>query len=138
MLSHLVYVSTRKATCTSQEIEKILASCKKNNPSMDATGVLLYSKDKFIQYLEGDSKEIVTLYDKIKQDHRHERVMMVSYGSIKEKSFPSWHMATKQVAQQDIEFRTGITPEDKKIFDQILHGKEQSGTKVLNLLKKFF
>lgn len=138
MLSHLVYVSTRKASCTPQEIEKILASCKKNNPSMNATGVLLYSKDKFIQYLEGDSKEIVALYDKIKQDHRHEKVMMVSYGPIKEKAFPSWHMATKQVAQQDIEFRTGITAEDKKIFNQVLNGTEQGGTKVVNLLKKFF
>jgi hypothetical protein len=131
-------VSTRKANCSSQEIENILASCKKNNPSMHATGVLLYSKDKFIQYLEGDSKELLSLYDKIKQDTRHEKVMMVSYGPIKEKSFPSWHMATKQISQNEIEFRTDISGEDKKIFKHLLKGNEQNGSKVLDLLKKFF
>jgi hypothetical protein len=138
MLSHLVYVSTRKASCTASEIEKILGSCKKNNPTFNTTGVLLYSKDKFIQYLEGDSKELLSLYDKIKLDSRHEKVMMVSYGPIKEKAFPSWHMATKQVSQKDFEFRTDISFEDKKIFKHLLIGQEQNGSQVLGLLKKFF
>lgn len=138
MLSQLIYVSTRKANCTAQEIEKILNSCKKNNPTMHATGVLLYSQDKFIQYLEGDSKELLSLYDKIKQDARHEKIRMVSYGPIKEKSFPSWHMATQQVSHDEVEFRTDISLEDKKIFKRLLKGDEQQGPQVLNLLKKFF
>lgn len=138
MLSHLVYVSTRKPSCTSGEIEKILDSCKKNNSNMNITGVLLYSDAKFIQYLEGDSKEIIGLYDKIKGDNRHEKAIMISYGPIKEKTFPSWHMATKQVSQKDVEFRTDITSQDKEIFRHVLNGNEQEGTKVLALLKKFF
>ena len=120
MLSQLVYVSTRKANCNDLEIEKILASCKKNNPSMEATGVLLYSKDKFIQYLEGDSKELLSLYDKIKQDARHEKVRMISYVPIKEKAFTSWHMATKKVSQNKEEFRTYSRYEDKKTCKHIV------------------
>ncbi|MEQ9165113.1 MAG: BLUF domain-containing protein, partial [Fulvivirga sp.] len=48
MLSQLVYVSNRKPNCTEEEIEKILASCKKNNPPLNITGILLYSDKKFI------------------------------------------------------------------------------------------
>lgn len=137
MLAQLVYVSSRKDKCTDQEIEKILEACKKNNPKLDITGVLLYSDEKFIQYLEGDSKEILALYDKIKEDDRHERSMVISYAPIQEKSFPSWHMANKKV-ENDINYRTDISPSDKKVFNALLTGKEQEGPQVLNLLKKFF
>jgi hypothetical protein len=138
MLSQLVYVSSRKSSCTDQEIEKILAACQRNNPHAEATGVLLYSKDKFIQYLEGDAKQLLALYDKIKQDPRHEKVRMISYGPIKEKAFPSWHMATKQLSTAQLDFRTDITPQDKNIFNQLLKGEQQEGDKVLSLLKQFF
>ncbi len=138
MLSQLVYVSNRKANCTEAEIEKILASCKKNNPGLGITGVLLYSDTKFIQMVEGDAKVITTLYDKIKLDNRHSNCMMISYNPITEKSFPSWHMGARKIAGKDVDFKTDISKEDKDIFNSILTGKEENGMRVLNLLKKFF
>ncbi len=138
MLTQLVYVSTRQSNCTSAEIEKILMSCEKNNPSLEITGVLLYSDTKFIQLVEGESKVIMELYDKIKLDSRHKNVMMISYGPLKEKSFPSWHMGARQIKGSEIDFKTGISAEDKIVFDNILSGREENGAKVLDLLKRFF
>jgi hypothetical protein len=138
MLSQLVYVSNRKANCNKEEIEKILRSCQVTNASLDITGVLLYSKTKFIQYLEGDSKEILSLYDKIKGDKRHEKAMIISYGPIFAKQFPSWQMAAKEIAPTQVTFQTAISQEDKKVFDQLLLGQQQSASSVLGLLKKFF
>jgi Sensors of blue-light using FAD len=138
MLSQLVYVSNRKSNCTDVEIQKILESCKKNNPSLEITGVLLYSDTKFIQLVEGNSKVINGLYDKIKGDNRHNNTMMISYGPIKDRAFPSWHMGARKIEGSSIDFKTDITSEDKNIFNNILSGKEENGTKVLGLLKKFF
>jgi hypothetical protein len=138
MLSQLVYVSNRKTNCTSLEIENILESCKKNNPPLNITGVLLYSDTKFIQLVEGESKIIMELYDKIKLDSRHHKTTMISYGPIKEKAFPSWHMATKDIRGNTVEFKTNISGEDKNLFNSILKGKEEDGKRVLNMLKKFF
>ena len=138
MLSQLVYVSNRKPNCSAEEIEKILESCKKNNAPLDITGVLLYSETKFIQLVEGDAKVILGLYDKIKKDNRHSNPMMISYNAIAAKSFPAWHMAKRDISKTDLEFKTDISGEDKKIFNSMLNGKEESGQKVLNLLKKFF
>jgi hypothetical protein len=138
MLSQLVYVSNRKPTCTTEEIEKILAACKRNNPSLNITGVLLYSDKKFIQLVEGEAKVLMDLYDKIKKDPRHSSPMMISYNAITEKSFPSWHMGTKDVSKSQLQFKTDISADDKKIYDSILLGKEQNGNSVLNLMKKFF
>jgi hypothetical protein len=138
MLSQLVYVSTRSSTCTSQEIEKILTSCKKNNPSLGITGILLYTDKKFIQLVEGDAKVILDLYDKIKMDKRHSNAMMITYNPIKEKSFPSWHMASRDISNGELGYKTEISSTDRQIFDKVLSGKEENGEKVLNLLKKFF
>lgn len=138
MLSQLAYVSTRKLNCTDHEIEKILASCKKNNPPLAITGILLYSNTKFIQLVEGDFKIINDLYNKIKTDPRHDTLRLISLGPIKEKSFPSWHMGARKIEGNEVDFKTEITKEDKDIFDKILSGKEESGAKVLSLLKKFF
>jgi len=124
--------------CTEEEIKKILSACEKNNPSLDITGVLLYSELKFIQLVEGESKTLNMLYDKIKLDKRHEKVFMLSYGPIKEKSFPSWHMGSRKISESEIDFQTEISVEDKKVFNKLLDGKEESGVKILEILKKFF
>ena len=138
MLSQLVYVSNRKPNCSAEEIDKIIESCKRNNPPLNITGVLLYSEKKFIQLVEGDAKLIMNLYDKIKKDPRHSNAIMISYNPITEKSFPSWHMAKRDITNTDLQFKTDISDDDKKVFNVILSGKEESGQKVLNLLKKFF
>lgn len=138
MLSHLIYVSKRAAICTEAEIEKILASCLKNNKSADVTGVLLYSKTHFLQYLEGEYNEISTLYDKIKLDQRHQSAMMISSAPISSRSFPSWQMGAKKFDSDQIEFQTDLNGEEKKVFDSILSGQEQNNEVSISLIKKFF
>lgn len=138
MLAQLVYTSNRKSNCTEKEIENILDSCKKNNPSLNITGVLLYSDTKFIQLVEGDYKLITALYDKIKTDPRHEQTRMIALGPIQEKSFPSWHMGTKKIVGSKLDFKTDISNDDNKIFTNLLEGREESGPRVLSFLKKFF
>jgi hypothetical protein len=138
MLSQLVYVSNRKSNCTQEEIEKILASCKKNNPSLNITGVLLYSDTKFIQLVEGEYKVINELYDKIKTDPRHVQTRLISMAPIQKKAFPSWHMGARKIAGNEIDFKTSIDTADKETFKSLLSGKEEDGQKVLGLLKKFF
>ncbi len=138
MLAQLVYLSKRKANCTEEEINKILEACKRNNPDLGVTGILLYSSDKFIQLVEGKNKSIMELYDKIKGDPRHENCVMVSLSPINERSFPSWHMGSKKIKEKVMDYDTDISMEHKKTFDAILTGKEQDGDRVLKTLQKFF
>lgn len=136
-LYQLVYTSTRKQSCDETEIRKILDSCKRNNPSKDITGVLLHSDDHFIQYLEG-SKDIIQLYDLIKEDPRHSRAVLLSYGPLKERIFPAWHMGYKNVPKDKIDFLTDGNTKDKMAFESIIKGEKQSDTTATNLLVKFF
>src|SRR5689334_5958390 len=138
MLAHLAYVSVRKKNCTEEEIEKILASCQINNAPLDITGVLLYSENKFIQYVEGESTALMALYDKIKKDARHEKAVMISYSPIQARLFPSWQMGSRKIASDDIRFETDISDGDKEVFKKIMNGTETEGAKVQEILLKFF
>lgn len=133
----LVYKSTRKPNCDETEIQNILDSCKRNNPSKDITGVLLHSENHFIQYLEG-SKEIINLYDLIKEDTRHKNAVLLSYGPLKERVFPAWHMGYKDLTQDKLEFLTEGNRGDKLVFESIIKGEKQTDTSAVNLLVKFF
>jgi hypothetical protein len=78
MLSQIIYVSVRNANCSDEEIQKILESSNRNNGKLDITSVLLYSRNKFLQVLEGEKDLILELYNKIKLDERHKNVIMIS------------------------------------------------------------
>lgn len=138
MLSHLIYVSNRAPHCTQAEIEKILDSCKRNNVKYDITGVLLYSDTKFVQYIEGEYKEIMGLYDKIKGDPRHTNAVLLTSSGISERSFPSWQMGAKKLDTASIDFKTSVSDSDKLIFESLLSGKKAEGNKAIAVMKKFF
>lgn len=136
-LYQLVYSSSRTSKCTDAEIEKILVSCKKNNPGKNITGVLLHSENFFIQYLEGD-KDIIKLYDLIKNDPRHARVVLLSYGPLKERIFPSWHMGFKDVSKNELARLTEGSHEEKKTYNAILRGEKIPQSNAIKLLTRFF
>jgi hypothetical protein len=136
MLSNLVYISNRKSNCTPDEIAKILSACVRNNKELDITGVLLYSESKFVQYLEGEYKSIMALYDKIKLDNRHSNAVLISNGIINNRTFPSWQMGYKKVDLNSIEFNTALSEEERKEFQNVLSGKESN--KAMPIIKKLF
>ena len=138
MLSHIVYVSTRKPACTEIEIQKILQSCEKNNKDIDITGVLLYSETQFVQYIEGPYKIIISLYDKIKTDPRHKNPVLISNSPIEKRIFPSWQMGSRQFDSKSIGFNTSIQPDEKRLFQSILDGQSQEGNRAMALIQKFF
>jgi hypothetical protein len=138
MLSQLVYVSNRKENASESEIDNIVDACKRNNPDLGITGVLLYSDKKFLQLVEGENKVIMNLYDKIREDNRHEHCVMLSYIPIKNKTFPSWHMGSKKLETGELSYRTNISSDDRVLFSQLLNGKEADGNKARDIIKKFF
>ncbi len=138
MLSYLVYVSQRNQNCDQAEIDNILSACKRNNTHSDATGVLLYSKNKFVQYLEGDYKKITGLYDKIKTDNRHKNVTLVQIGYIKDRVFPSWQMGAKEFNEEKIDFITELDRSESQLFENIVAGKDLADENIPTVISKFF
>ena len=91
-----------------------------------------------MQYLEGNQKQIIGLYDKIKEDDRHKGAVLLINTPIKERSFPSWQMGAKKFDQKTIDFKTDISSEDKAVFDSVLSGQTQKDERAVAIMKKFF
>lgn len=137
-LYRLVYTSARKPNCTDEEIEKILNSCKRNNPGKNLTGVLLHSEKRFLQYLEGDKDELQQLYDLIHKDDRHAGVNRRDFTKIEERMFPRWSMSYEDLSKNIIEFNTQLTEKDKALFRELVHGDGVIPNRGVRLIKTFF
>lgn len=137
MLSYILYSSRRKSNCTDVEIANILEACARNNSHTHVTGVLLYSDSKFIQYMEGDFQTINNLYAKIKQDDRHDRVISMAIGQIKDRLFPTWAMGAKPITDNGIQFKSPLSTDEAQVYHNLLEGNPIESPRVVDVLQKF-
>lgn len=138
MLVQLIYVSKRELTCSEKDIYEILQASIRNNRALDITGVLLYSKERFLQVLEGEYKSVMKLYEKIKKDSRHYEAIMIGLRPIKERAFPTWSMAHKSLDMNKIEFKNYLTFDEQLIFEKVLNGYSEDTEYTYLLIKRFF
>ena len=66
-LKHIIY-SSRPVGFEEKTVEQILSSSRKNNPSVEVTGLLIYSADLYLQLLEGPTNAVEKTFNKIKND----------------------------------------------------------------------
>ena len=89
---HIVYVSFSFKDLTEIDLENLLADIRKRNKLQKVTGLLLYNDGTFIQLIEGKTRVIKSLFEKIKNDQRHSNVVLLLDESIKKRAFPDWTM----------------------------------------------
>lgn len=136
MLSELIYLSFRSPKCSDEDIYNILKTSVVNNAKQGVTGVLVYSKTKFLQVLEGDKGLVLDLYDKVKLDTRHRQVIILSLKPIHKRHFSGWQMVGKEVDMASYDFLTVMTDEEKVQFKSLLRGENQHNA--VQMITKLF
>lgn len=133
-LYNLAYISKNTIKGTPEtvkaEIEDILASAHKNNPTMNITGALLYSGGYFCQVIEGPEEAIEELFETIQMDDRHGSVTVLHFEPIERRGFSEWAMAL-----------AGIEDRMRFDLDGVLDSKdkiraEETGQNLVNTLEK--
>lgn len=135
-LYRLVYTSFRKPECDEKEIENILKACQRNNPQRKVTGILMHSKNRFIQYIEGNEQDVTALYELIKGDPRHTSVNRRNFEPIDKRMFPSWEMGYKNV--DELAFNTAVSGSDKQVFDGLINNELNLDDQGMRILQLFF
>ena len=64
-LKHIIY-SSRPLGFGDKTVEQILSSSRKNNPSVEVTGLLIYGADLYFQLLEGPTTAVEQTFNRIK------------------------------------------------------------------------
>lgn len=91
-LIRLVYTSLVSGTLSNWDIELILESARKNNFDQGVTGILYFNNNHFLQCLEGDREKVNALYNKIVNDERHHKVVILDYQEVHCRDFNDWSM----------------------------------------------
>ena len=101
-LVHLSYCSQAQSPVEQADLDLILQASQRNNQRDDITGILTYSGEVFVQFLEGPPESIQRLMDRLQGDSRHRDIIILSEGSDHERIFPGWDMelVTRQEAHQ--------------------------------------
>jgi hypothetical protein len=98
----LAYVSSAVTPFTPAELRELLAKSHENNGQSNISGMLLYKDGNFMQVLEGEERDVRTLFDKIGRDRRHRGVLTLLQGPLAERQFPDWSMGFRDLNAADV------------------------------------
>ena len=89
----------------------------RNNPAKEVTGLLLYNGRNFLQLLEGEESELVTLMVKISHDPRHTGISMIDRKIVGERVCPNWAMKRITIADSVEKRREALEAELPEALD---------------------
>ncbi|MEM7690379.1 MAG: BLUF domain-containing protein [Pseudomonadota bacterium] len=123
MISQYLYISTAPSL-SREDIDAILAASQRNNPAHGVTGLLLYNGRNFLQLLEGEESNLVSLMLKISHDPRHTGISMIDRKMVEERVCPNWAMRRVMIAESvqkrrellEAELPEGLDAQTRKII----------------------
>lgn len=93
MVKQLIYKSRSITDISLDFVEDILMIATTFNRSRKITGLLLYNKDIFIQFLEGAPDDVSVVLNRIYNDVRHTDLTTLYTGYSDRRFYPHWSMA---------------------------------------------
>jgi hypothetical protein len=106
----LTYVSRAEKRYEHTELKEMLAIFRRNNKALNITGLLLYDGfGTFIQTIAGESENITSLFQRIRNDTRHSRVNLLAEIEIHERVFSDWRMGFRNLREEPIQGLDGFS-----------------------------
>ena len=131
---YLVYVSYTRHPWDEVALNELLHQSRVNNNERGITGLLIYSESKFIQVLEGEKEDVITLFDRIQSDTRHYKVSIIIEGTLKKRNYPDWTMAYKSISSDDLVKQLGFVD----VRDYFFEHKITESSHVAEIFMKLF
>lgn len=100
-LYSLVYTSVATREVDDDELAALLETSRRTNEAAEITGMLLYRRGRFIQFLEGREDDVRALMDRIRADGRHTGVRVLLSGREPRRQFAEWSMGYERVTVPD-------------------------------------
>ena len=92
-LHEIIYISLASEEMDAGKLDRLLSRCRSQNQETGITGVLVYHEREFLQLLEGETRDVLALYERIEEDMRHQKIYKLWDGPVAERSFGQWTMA---------------------------------------------
>lgn len=96
----------------------MLSETRTKNAAMHITGHLLYTKEMFVQCIEGPPESIESLWQSLLKDTRHHDIELLARGPIDERKFNDWSMAFSSYPSLNRYSMPGFFPVDESGMTQ--------------------
>ena len=114
---YLIYTSYELTPFTEDGLQKLLRQSRADNLDLGITGFLYYYRHSFIQLIEGSKENVKLLYERIRADNRHHRLVILKEGEVVNRYFPDWTMGYQFIKQGD-ELANSLDPSDSGVIDK--------------------
>lgn len=104
-LYQIMYVSSARPELTEDALHEILSAAQTNNAKRGISGILLHSDGNLLQLIEGSESQVNLLFDKISQDTRHDKLLVLYRQQVKTRDFPDFKMGFRRVKRQVLQDR---------------------------------
>lgn len=124
-LINLVYVSEARRPMRPQELHDLMAQIVPRNREQGITGMLLYKDGCFIQALEGRASAVHETLARIRQDRRHQGVVVFHEEALVERQFPGWWMGFQDLNAERSDAGAARSPTNLTDFLQGRRAEEE-------------
>ncbi len=132
-LSVIVYRSRALFAPTDVDLFYLLAHARERNKAAGVSGVILYDRGHFFQWIEGSNQELGSIWNSIRADVRHSELRVLADQEIPVRLFEGWSM---QLAHRERE-HDGISEGFVVTSAALLDDLHLNPTKVPNILASF-
>lgn len=101
-----MYVSSASRPLPDHELMNIKAQSKTACEKSGITGLLVFHRNTFIHYYEGEKRAVSKMLSSVNKDKRHKNVKIVNEGKLDERQFSNWSMELR-VLDKDPLFMSG-------------------------------
>ena len=118
-LSVIVYRSRALYPPSDVDLLYLLAHARENNRAADLTGVILYDRGHFFQWLEGTNQQLGKLWNKIRADSRHSEIKVLADQEIPVRLFEGWSMQLAHRERQHEGISESFVVADAALLDDL-------------------
>jgi hypothetical protein len=91
-LAQLIYRSVVAWPLNQAELQELLDSARERNRRESLTGLLVYQRGRFVQWLEGPHDALQAVWASIQRDPRHTEIERLHTPRLPQRLFPDWRM----------------------------------------------
>ncbi len=108
-----------------EELHDILEVARRNNRDCGVTGVLLYCDGNFLQLLEGQEEDVLSVFDRIGHDSRHDGICRIMACNLPGRWTADWSMAFSHCESSNdldevVNLASGLAAIDDKVHGSAL------------------
>ena len=132
-LSAIVYRSRASMPMSDIDLFYLLAQARERNEHMGLSGIVLYDRGHFFQWIEGADGPLGEVWRSIRGDARHKDIQVLVDQEIPTRLFAGWHMQFAHRDRQHESIVDGFVVADPQTLDDLHLNAE----KVPNILATF-